>query len=268
VFPRIGNCTLAVSILAAWCCLIAAQEPDGAALRNLAERLQGAYAQKDADALLSLWSEKSPQRTAQREQLRKLFGSPGAIEIRQSIISEPEINGDRARLRVSREIASGTAPNAGTKAVIIECVREPAGWKVWKEDSAAEELAARLIASITEKERSDLLSRNHDLIGQDLALALIDRGNESRARGNLKEALGTQELALAISEQAGATSAHAFALIAIASVHFDQADFSDALKWDQKGMCCKNDSVGEPNRSLISLVSIIQLFNPRVSRMN
>jgi hypothetical protein len=33
-------------------------------------------------------------------------------------------------------------------------------------------------------------------------------------------------------------------------------------------MCCKNDSVGEPNRSPISPVSIIQLFNPRVSRMN
>ena len=236
MFPRIGNCTLAVSILAAWCCLISAQEPDAAVLRNLAERLQGAYAQRDADALLSLWSEKSPQRPAQREQLRKLFGSPGAIGIRQSIIGEPEINRDRARLRVSREIASGTAPNAGTKTVIIECVREPAGWKVWKEDSAADELAARLIASITEKERSDLLSRNRDLIGQGVALALIDRGNESRARGNLKEALRTQELALAISEQAGATSAHAFALIAIASVHFDQADFSEALEWDQKAL--------------------------------
>jgi CHAT domain-containing protein/tetratricopeptide (TPR) repeat protein len=216
--------------------LIAAQEPDAAVLRNLAEKLQGAYAQKDADALLSLWSEKSPQRTAQREQLRKLFGSPGALEISQIIIAEPEIDGDRARLRVSRQIAPATAPNAGTKIVIIECVREPAGWKVWKEGSAAEDLAARLIASTTEKDRSDLLSRNRDLVGQDLAQALIDRGNESRARGNWKEALRIQELVLAISEQAGATTVRAFALNAIAGVHFDQADFGEALEWDRRAL--------------------------------
>jgi hypothetical protein len=55
-------------------------------------------------------------------------------------------------------------------------------------------------------------------------------------------------------------------LVLVADVH--RARLMDVDPFGQfPRMCCKNDSVCEPNRSPIGPVSIIQFFNPRVSRM-
>jgi len=89
--------TVVVPILVGLSCAGAAEEPDVPALRNLAQNLHRAQAQKDVEGVLGLWSEKSPQRSAQAEQLRKLFGAPAGIEIRETTLAGPEVEANRAR---------------------------------------------------------------------------------------------------------------------------------------------------------------------------
>jgi CHAT domain-containing protein/Tfp pilus assembly protein PilF len=212
-----------------------AQESDAAALSALAGSLHDAYAKKDAGRLLGLWSERSPQLQGEREELKKLFAS--ASEVREEMVGAPVLEGDRAHLRANREvITQGATPHAGKKILTIECVKEAGGWKVWKETPAVRDLAERLIASASEAERQDLLSRNGDLAGSDVATAVIDSGNGSLTHGNFQQALAAFQLALPIAERAGASSAQARALNDIGLVHYDQGDIQEALEWFQKSL--------------------------------
>ena len=44
-----------------------AQQADVTSIRLLAEKLHAAYAAKDLEALVSLWSDRSPEKASQRE---------------------------------------------------------------------------------------------------------------------------------------------------------------------------------------------------------
>jgi CHAT domain-containing protein len=214
------------------------QGTDPAGLLVLAQEMAHAYSQKDAAGVLRLWSEKAPQRNAQQNELDNLFGDSGIGEIHESPIGEPEVTGDRARWRMSRETVGipGANPKTNKKLFTVECVKEPGGWKVWKETPAAEELAALLTAAGGEKERSELLSRNEDLIGTDLARALLDRGRAARSRGNANEALDAFDLALRIAQQADEIGLRALALSFIAAVRLDLGEYQEAVSWGQKAL--------------------------------
>jgi CHAT domain-containing protein/Tfp pilus assembly protein PilF len=217
------------------CAISLTQESVSTVLGKLAENLHNAYAKKDTEALLALWSTKSPQLAKLREQLPKLFASMS--EIQEEIASSPVFAGDRARFRAKREVVQkGAAAGSGKNILIIECIKEQGGWKIWKEAFAVQDLAEQLIASASETERQNLLSQNSDLPGTDLALALLDYGHDARVHGNLQQAMAAFRLALTIAGGSGAGAAQARALNDIGQVHYDRGDLQEAMEWFQKSL--------------------------------
>ncbi len=221
-----------VMMPALWLCLrlLEAQPADLSAVNLLAQRLHGAYSLKDAEGILALWSDKSPQRAEQRATLQKLSASLTAA-VSESTVGDPEITGDRARVRIDRAVVATPAnvPGAAKKKLVLECVREQDGWKIWREIPAAEDLAERLAATGTEDQVADLLAKNPDLIDSDLAAALIDGGRGARNRGEFKQALKVYDLAYRIAERANDERARALALNNTGLVQYDLGNYADAL---------------------------------------
>ena len=223
-----------------WPAPIAAQQPDEAGVHLLVQKLRAAYGAKDLDAILALWSAQSPQRAAARESAQKMLGSSQAIDIRESATHPPEIAGDRGRLYLDREIAAApqaTKTSASKKeSLVLECIREQGDWRISKETPAAEDLSELLAKTSAEKDQADLLAAFQDLIGEQLALALIDRGRDARNHGDLKQALRMHGLASAIAERAGAKQAQASAFNNTGLAYYDQGDYAEALNWYQRSL--------------------------------
>ena len=217
---------------------VAAQQPDEAGLHQLAQKLRNAFGAKDLDSILALWSDGSPQRPSARDVMQKVLGAGSRVEIHETAARAPEFDGDHARLRIDREITGGQpttkTPGNSKTSLVLECVREQDEWKIWKETPAAEDLAGRLAKLTADKDQTDLLSVNEDLINSELALALIDRGRDARNHGDLKQALRIQALASNVAERAGAQQARALAFNNTGLIYYDQGDFAEALNWYQR----------------------------------
>ena len=217
---------------------VRAQPPDEAGVHLLAQKLRNAYAAKDLDAILALWSDRSPGRAAARATTQKLLSAGSAVELRENSATPPEFAGDRARLRIDREISAlspaVTTPHAATTPLVLECLREQGEWKIWKESTAAEDLAGRLAGINADSGQADLISANQDLINSDLALAIIERGRDARNHGDLKQALRMQGLAASIAERSGARQAQALAWNNTGLIYYDQGDYAEALNWYQR----------------------------------
>jgi CHAT domain-containing protein/Tfp pilus assembly protein PilF len=211
-----------------WLCLLhlEAQPADVQAVNLLAQRLHSAYSLRDQDGILALWSEKSPQRLEQQAALRKLLAS-GSPSVTEATVGDPEITGDRARVRIDRDVV--TTPATAKKKLVLEWVKAQDAWKIWREIPAAEDLAARLTATSTQDEQANLLAKNADLVDASLAAALIDRGRDVRNRGEFNQALRVYELAYGIAERANDGKARALALNNTGLVHYDQGSYAEAL---------------------------------------
>jgi CHAT domain-containing protein/Tfp pilus assembly protein PilF len=190
----------------------------------LVHKLQNAYRSKDVGAVTALWSDKSPQLTAQHEELQKLLQAGPGAEVHESASKPPTISADRARIRVERETSGNK------KLLVLECIKEQGEWRIWRQTPAAEELAGRLVAASSDSERAGLLSANEDLIGNDLALELIDSGRDARNQGDRQRALIIFELAYSIADRAGASQARALALNNTGLIFYDLGDFPEALR--------------------------------------
>lgn len=224
-----------VLLWAVLCATGAAQDTDTSALGSRVQTLDDAYAKQDTDAILALWSKKSPQLAKQTEELRKLFAS--VSEIREEIAGVPALSGNHARVRVNRDLLPKSAGAGSTKKLlVVEWVKEPEGWNIWKETPAAQEVAERLMATARETERQDLLSQNADLPRSEVAFAVLDIGHEARVHGNVQQAMAAFQLALSLASGKDAGSAQARALSDIGLVHYDQGDLQEAMEWFQKSL--------------------------------
>src|SRR5215469_9879928 len=105
-----------------------------------------------------------------------------------------------------------------------------------KPDPAVKDLADRLAATSGESEQQELLTRSPNLIGSDLAFAVLDHAHQDRARGQLKQSLAAARLALGIAERANAGSAQARALVDIGLAHYDQGEIQESMEWFQKSL--------------------------------
>src|SRR5262245_55342054 len=144
------------------------------AVRAVVEKYYELYAAKDLDGLMSLWSEQSPTLESRKQEMQKLFAGYDKIEVKNLAVLRVTIAGEKARLRLDVEINAVEAKTGkpaagfGLRKKVMECVRENGGWRVWREVSAFENLAAALAAAATEKERDALLADEKDLWSADL----------------------------------------------------------------------------------------------------
>ena len=115
---------------------VAQQAPQDAALQALVEQYLAAYAKKDLNAMMALWSPNSPELNRRRKELETYFAENDKIAFAHVEIHPASGRGEKVRLRVSVEISAvdaktGTgrpSPLSGLSSGFPECfsrVSEP-----------------------------------------------------------------------------------------------------------------------------------------------
>jgi CHAT domain-containing protein/Tfp pilus assembly protein PilF len=212
------------------------------AVRAVVEKYYALYAAKDLDGLMSLWSGQSPDLESGRQAMQKLFADNEKIEVKSPVVLRVTIEGEKARLRVDVEVNAVEAKTGkpaagfGLRKQVMECVKENGGWRVWREESAFENLAARLAATATEKERDALLSDEKDLWSAELRRALALQGVLYATRGLYSKAIDIFRIAQSMAEKVGDRPGLANALYYIGLCYSRQDDYELALEYFQESL--------------------------------
>src|SRR5262249_34112584 len=183
------------------------QSSNEAAVRAVVEKYYALYAAKDLDGLMSLWSKQSPDLESRKQAMQKLFADYEKIEMKSPVILRVTIEGQKARLRVDVEInaveakTGKPAAGSGLRKQLMECVNDNGSWRVWREESAFENLAAALAATATEKERDALLAGEKDLWSVELRKALNNLGVYYGNRSLYPKAIDIFRIAQSVAEK-------------------------------------------------------------------
>ena len=250
------TCWLKLALCLTLClpCPARAETTDEAALRALAERFFAAYESRDLDGLMRLWSEKSPESTANKKTFQQTFGA-NKIELKGLTIRLVGMENDRARVRVIVEqclVDSATgAPAKGPYKMnrTLHCVKEGERWMVWRYESSEEELAAALATARTDEERNKLIETERELAPAELAQALLKQGDLLNTQGSYARALAIYTMAMEMAERLGDRKAMAGALRGIGTVHLSQGNYAQALEIYRK---CLSLSEGVGDREGIA----------------
>src|SRR5215468_5955628 len=191
------------------------------AARAVVEKYFALYAAKDLDGMMSLWSQQSPDLESRKQAIRKLFTDYDKIEVKSLVIRSVTIEGEKARLRVDVEV-NGVETKTGKPAAgfglpkqVMECVEENGGWRVWREESVFENLAAALAAAATEKERDALLADEKDLWSAELTRALNNLAIHYGNQGLYSQTINISRIAKSVAEKIGDQQGLATALFDI-----------------------------------------------------
>jgi CHAT domain-containing protein/Tfp pilus assembly protein PilF len=188
---------------------ISVQSSDEAALRAVVETFYAAYTKEDLESFTSLWSSKSPDLTARRKAMEKLFADNDKIEVKSLTTRKATVEGERAKIRAeidfsAIDIKTGkTASGFGKTNRSFSFVKEEGKWKIWQERSAAEEVVNLLVSLKTEEARTQLLAEEKDLMTVEFIRALLQRGNLLRRQGDYPQSIVLYETAQSIAEQLG-----------------------------------------------------------------
>jgi hypothetical protein len=168
--------------------------PDEAALRALVVKYFGAYAKKDLDAVMVLWSKDAPGVISRRDLLQRMFAIED-YQFSEPAISRIRIEGSRAsaRMFVERNVTrlSGL-PTPIIKSAVrsdLSFVRESGEWRFWSETPAVAGLANALAGAKTDAEREALLAGDQDLVNRELLMLLADRSDRAFTQADYSRAL-------------------------------------------------------------------------------
>src|SRR5262249_14552901 len=215
---------------------------DEMALRATIEAFFNTRVTKDLDGFLRLWSKQSPEVEAQRKSTSELFAGSEKIELRGLTIRAAKIDGDKARVRVEADMQVIDAKTGkenhgfGKMLCTLECVKEEGNWKVLREASAFDELAAALAAAKSDQEREALQANDKELVTVELVRALSSQGSRFFGQGDYPQALAIYSLAHNIAEQIGDRLVIASALNNIGNVHHRQGRYLQSLEYLQKSL--------------------------------
>jgi CHAT domain-containing protein len=201
------------------------ESPDDAALAALIKSYYAALAQKDLAALVSLWSERSPDLISSIEEAQRSH----SIENRSFsdiLVSSTRIAGNKALLRVESNTTvtniQSNATSVGRSIRNFALVKEGTRWKVWREAPGSEDLSpflekgsewkvsrdtiqqfANVIVASQGDELNKLLADNNQMITAELREALIRRvGPQLATKGGYEAALRILQIALVVAERA------------------------------------------------------------------
>jgi CHAT domain-containing protein/Tfp pilus assembly protein PilF len=234
---------------------------DEADLRALAQEFHAAYARKDLDGFLRLWSAKSPELASRRAATQKLFADHEKIEVKGFAVLKMAVEGAKAKLRFEVElnaiVAETGKPAAGFGKMIraLHGVKEEGAWKVWREASAVEDLADALAALKTDVERSALLAAEKELVTGNLVRELTRHGGRLRSQGDYPGALARFHLARNIAEQIGDRDGVADTLNNIGVVHSNQGNYAQALENFQRSLAI-SEALGDKTGVSLALGNI------------
>jgi len=231
---------------------------DEAALRALVDQYLIAYAQKDLEAFMGLWSEKAVGLDSRRQAMQRMF-TGGTSSFSNLVISKVKIEGEKASLRAAVDRRGATTqPNQfyrGRMMLNFEFVKEGSAWKIWRDLPAVVSLVTALVEAKDEEAARALLADDQELVTGELQQLLVGQANRLYERGDYTRALHANHLIQRIAEQLGNRAAVAGALHMIGNVHYLQKNYRLALETYQQSLAIE-ESLGNKEGMASSLSSI------------
>jgi CHAT domain-containing protein len=220
------------------------QLSDEEAVRTLTEKYSLSIAAGDLEAMRQFWNPQSPNLASRLRIYQGLFSNT-RIEFTSLKVIRLVITGDKA---VSHLMSDERHLDNKTGAILselgpfhrscrsFEWIKTGAGWKIERELSVQEELAARLEAAASEQERDQIMEKEKVFVTNTLVVALTTRCQRHRFLGDYDAALRCSQLQQAVAEKIGDQSVIATVWLDIGKLKGQQDDFQEALLFQQRAL--------------------------------
>ena len=257
------------------------QPSDEAALGSLITRYYDAYSKKDLGALVTFWSQRSPDlRAGIAEALEAM--EKGVYSASDVSISQIKIAGNKAILQASSDFASSDAQTGvrrhQKRVRNFALIKEGAEWKVWRDADNSQDLSAFLekgsewkvsadsleqfavaLVNTSEADRERLLSDNKKMVTTELHAALTRKVGPLQIPGNYDRAVSLLRLVQKIAEQLGDKGGVAMAERQMGDAFRDSGRWPDALRHYQDA-AAMYEAIGMRSLKAATLISIGQVY--------
>ena len=213
-----------------------AQDDEHATVRRVVDQFFAAFQQKDLTGVMGLWSEKSPDFVAGRQNIQQAFAAHHKIEVKNLHLNKITVDTNNATVQLVAELSVvGTQANAPPTPLqmirTIHLVKDAGVWKISKYMTREDEFAERLVAARTPEEFGALLKTQPELVTPDLVRALARKAKELQTRGKQTEALMFCDLTLNIAQQLTDKRGMALTLRVKGDVALARGDNKQALEY-------------------------------------
>lgn len=200
--------------------------------RNLATSFFEAYQRKDVDALVALWSTKSPELAAFTTEIRQAFSAAGAAATKRFEIRRLSVEDASANVRAIVEIQTADSKLRQLNRT-LRMVKEDGRWKVWQFGPTEQELASALLSAKTETDRNALLEAQPELITADLVQSFRKQIETFTQRREQSEALKASQLMRLIAERISDDPNVATTTNNLGIFFFNRGEYKQALEvWE------------------------------------
>jgi CHAT domain-containing protein/uncharacterized protein HemY len=240
-------CFLTVGLFLFARCIAAQSSPDSTKTPDAVESVIRAELDKylarisatDVDGLMSLWSQKAPDREKIRQQFQKQFQQEEYGSIVPAI-SRFKSGDGTASLRVGFKailLNPGKGENRERqKNRNLSYVLEDGTWKVVRDADAVEDLALELSKAETDAACDRLLAGEKELLTIDLADALGKQGARLAGRGSFPDGLKANRLMQKIAERLGDTGRVGSAFLGMGYISWQMGEYTEAINFLRKSL--------------------------------
>ena len=213
------------------------QSSEEETLRAFTEKYGMAITAGDIEEMRQFWNPQSPNLASRLGAYQRLF-SNSRIEFMSLKVTRLEVTGEKAVSHLTtdeRQLDKKTGAIQSEHDAFhgycrsFEWIKTGAGWKIEREFSVQDELAARLEAAPSKQERDEIVEKEKAFVTDTLVLALNSRGSRHRAHGDFDKAMRCFQLERAVAEKIGDQAGIAAAWGEIALVKSAQGDYEQAL---------------------------------------
>jgi tetratricopeptide (TPR) repeat protein len=222
-------------------------EPEQA-VRVLVQRFFDAYARKDFNGFMAMWSDASPELAVRRNTMQRIFAETGPIEVKNLEMLRVTVEGDIARVWLQVDLAGYDPrtemlhPLLGKLSRLLELVREGDAWKIRRYMTPEQELAERVAAAASERERKQLIDEAGSVDRVQLAGSLINLVTDAYQKGQVALAAPLLDLAFSIAEGTGHKVTLARCYIVRSMALSDEAKYSEALEKSRQALAVAREA--------------------------
>src|SRR5262249_50726078 len=222
----------------------APQSSDEETIRALTEKYGLAIAEGDLEKVRQFWNPQSAN-LASRLRLYQSSFSNSRIEFISLKVTRLEVTGEKAvsHLTTDERLVDKKTGSVLTERDIfhgaarsLEWIKTVDGWKIERESSLQEELAAKLEDAISEDARRELLEKEKALVTDVLVRTLTERSNRQRMRAGFDSASRSLRIAQAVAEKIGDDAGLAKTWHYMAMIKETQEDNEQALLYQQRAL--------------------------------
>jgi CHAT domain-containing protein len=217
---------------------------DGEAVRRLTGEYALAMAAGEPDKIKDYWNPQSTNLKARLKYYQNLV-SEARLEILSSRVTRIEVTNDKAVSQLTtdeRRLDKKTGAQLLTYSLLrgvcrtYQWTKIDGAWKIERELLVQDELAAKLEAAASERERDELLEKEKVFVTNALILALSGRGFRYSAKGDHEAGLRCFQLQLAVAEKVSDQVGIAGAWLNIGHMKYQLDDYEVALEYARKAL--------------------------------